>query len=79
MPSGFDHNFAYLGDVGIWDGWMEQIAHRIDEDFPGTLPSQRFLHFVLNKSKVEALFIRMSGHTSESFRECRGIAMLAAG
>ncbi len=58
--------------------FVEQIAHRVDENHPGLTPPQRLRQFSGNKPQVEALLEGMALHAAEPFSEPFRVAVLAA-
>jgi hypothetical protein len=74
---GLDHHVENLLDVGLWNAFVEEVAHGVHEDPPRTTPAQRLLELVLDQSEIEAVLKRMAGHSSKPFREGFGIAVLA--
>src|SRR5262245_37404929 len=58
--------------------FMEQIAHRVDEDHSRSAPGQRLPHLLRHESKVESLLVGMARHAAKAFGEGFGVTVLAA-
>ena len=79
VPVGSSHDVADASDEIGRDVFVEQVAHRVDEDLPRPFPVQRLLQLLGHESEIEALFKRVSGHTAKALSEDLRIAELAAG
>ncbi len=58
---------------------MKQVAHGVDKNRARPFPLQRQIKSLRPQLEVEALFKRMTRHSSEPFSKGLGVAMLAAG
>jgi hypothetical protein len=58
---------------------VEEVAHRIDEDLPGGLPTERLREFLRNQADIEPLFKRVSWNAAKTLCESLCITILAAG
>src|SRR5579864_4918281 len=55
---------------------VEQIGHRVDEDFLGLLPFEGKVKTFRPESQIKPLFIGMSLDSSKPFGECFCVTML---
>src|ERR1022692_1911878 len=79
MPVSF-HHYVHNGlNVAIWNSLMEQVRHGIYEDSLRTLPAKGLVELFGNESKVEALLVWMSLHSSEPFCKCLRVTVFASG
>src|SRR5947207_2212319 len=78
MPVRLLHDFGNLNYVLSRNTLVEQVAHAVDKHHPRPAPTQGLTEFFRHQPQVETLFIRMSRHISESFRERFGVTMSAS-
>src|ERR1700735_5645117 len=78
MPLSPTHYREDLLDVVDRDDFMEEIAHRIDEDAPRTLPSERQFQHLWLQGDFETIVVVWLAHGFESLRKPLRITMLAA-
>ncbi|MDQ5894849.1 MAG: Response regulator [Actinomycetota bacterium] len=69
------HHRENLLDVVERNPLMEEIAHRVDEDDPWSLPLQRLVQAVRPKAQIEALFVGVPWDTPPTFSERFGVAV----
>src|SRR5262245_60628737 len=79
MPVRCHHYSANSNNVGVGDAFVEQVAHRVDEDDPWCSPFQWLCQFLRNYSQIESLFERMPRYSTKSFCEGLRIAVSTAG
>ena len=79
MPVCLIHDLCNPADVIIRNVFVEQIAHRIDEDHPGGPPAERLQELFRNEPKVESLLVRVARHSTKALCESFSVAMRAAG
>jgi hypothetical protein len=65
-------------DEGRWHIFVEEIAHRVDEDHLRLLPLKRKVENVWVESETEAVPIVRLTHRFKPLRHSFGIAVLAA-
>src|SRR5262245_26428180 len=75
MPGCGLHHLAYSNDVLVWHAFVEQVAHRVDEDPARALPSQRLKQFLWHQPEVEALLVGVVRHTAKALGKRGGIAV----
>ena len=79
MPVRAVHDIEDAFDVVSRDLFMEEIAHRVDEDALRGLPVKRqFQHLRLQRELKSIPVVGLS-HRLQALRKTLGIAMLAAG
>ena len=76
---GVSHDPADRCDVRGRDGFVEQVAHGVDENPAGAPPRQRLVELLRHQAEVETLLERMSGDPAEAFGECLRVTVCAAG
>jgi 2,4-dienoyl-CoA reductase-like NADH-dependent reductase (Old Yellow Enzyme family) len=79
MPICFSHDLGDLKDVTVRNRFVKKIAHRVDENLFGALPSQWVLELFRNKAHVEPLLKWMTRNSAKTLRESLSVAVLAAG
>src|SRR5262245_11743728 len=72
------HNSGHLLDVLVGNSVMEQVTHRVHEDHFRRRPSEWLSEFFRYDAEVEALLVRMSGHSTEAFGKRLGVAVKTA-
>jgi hypothetical protein len=73
-----DHDLEDPTQVLDRDVFVEEVAHRVDEDRSGTPPPQRLLETLRPQPKVEALLVWMVRNSSPSLCEGLGVAVRAS-
>ena len=73
------HDVENVMDELLRDPFVEEVAHRIDEDQPRALPTQRLLQPGRPDAKVEPLLVGMAGDPAPALSERLGVAVSAAG
>jgi hypothetical protein len=76
--AGNSHHLEDPRDVVVGDALVEQVAHRVDEDHPWSLPTQRMLKPIRPQLEREALLIGMTRHPNKTLCERLRIAMRAS-
>lgn len=71
------HRVTHRRDVRRRHTFVEQVAHRVDEDFPRPTPRQRLLQFVIDQTQVEPLLERVSGDCAETLSDRFRVTELA--
>src|SRR5882757_8107705 len=79
MPVSPLHGVEYGSYVARCDFLMKKIAHRVHENHPGSLPSERLEEPFGPQRQVKACSERMTGDTSKAFREPLGVAIVTTG
>jgi len=79
VPVRPQHDRGNRGDVLVGYGVLEEVAHAIDKDRLRCRPPQRFEQLLGNEPGVEAVLVWVAGDIAKAFRECFGVAVLAAG
>ena len=78
MPVGGLHGVEDAVDEIGRDLLVEQVAHRIDEDPPWSLPRKRLGQSLRARCEVESVLEGMAGRAAKPLREALGIAVVAA-
>src|SRR6266849_1968567 len=78
VPVGLKHHIDNALNIFVAHVVVKQIAHRVNEDLSWPSPSEWFVEFFRDESKVESLFVWMIRNATKSFRESRCVAVLAA-
>src|SRR5690606_24059856 len=73
------HRVEDLVDEGVRNCLMEEVAHRVHEDHPATLPADRLVQALWSQGQVEARLKRVARHTAKPLREAFRVAVVAAG
>src|SRR5262249_4051603 len=60
------------------DGFLEEIAHRVDEDHAGSTPREGLAQSVRPKYKIKPVFKRVGRYTAKTFSESCSIAVVAS-
>ena len=79
VPVRSAHDIGNLANVGLRHSFVEQVAHRVDEDPSGCSPAQRLFQLLWHQPEIEALLKGVAGNAAEPLSEGLGIAVLAAG
>ena len=72
------HDAEHRLDECDWDGFVEQVAHRVHKHEPRFFPSERFFQCRLVKGEVEPVPVFFNAHRLEPCRHSLSVAMLAA-
>src|SRR5438874_1535460 len=75
---GLRHHIEDLRHVVVPDAFVEEVAHRVEEDDTRLLPLKRVVQPVPPKTKVKALLVGVARDASESFSERLRVAVGAA-
>ena len=75
---GLFHRIENLIDEIRRYAFVEQVAHRIDENHPMLFPVQRLLQPFRAQRKIETGFERMPRHATKPLCEALGVAIIAA-
>ena len=78
MPLGAAHHVEDVLHKLVGDVLVEQVAHRVHEDHPRPLPTQRLVEPFRPEPKVESLLVGVTRDTAPSLGECFGVAVGAA-
>ncbi len=79
VPVCLRHHDKDAANVLVRNRFVKEVRHRVDEDAAGLLPSEWQVQTLGPRLQVEALLVRMAGHTPEPLREGECIAVVAAG
>ena len=75
MPVGGGHDPRDAQDVVLRDVFVEEVAHRIDEDHPRPRPTHGLAKLLGNKAEVEAAFVWMPRDPAKPLGEGLGVAV----
>jgi hypothetical protein len=79
MPVSFHHHIHDGLNEAIRDSLMEEVRHGIYEDSLRSVPAEGLVELFGNESKVEALLVWVSLHSSEPFCKRLRVTVLASG
>ena len=77
VPVSAAHGVAHRRDVLRRHTFVEQVAHRVDEDLPRSTPRERLLQLVVDHTQVEPVFERVSRDPAEALSERFRVTELA--
>ena len=79
VPVSSRHHAGNRDNIIIRHVLVEKVAHRVDENHPGSSPAQWVAELFRNDSQIETKFKRMVGHATKPFSESLRVAMQTAG
>ena len=79
MPVRRQHHAADLINVLVRHAFVEEVAHRIDENLLWLRPADGVAELLRYQAEVETEFKWMAGHAAEAFRERLSVAMETTG
>ena len=77
VPVRAAHGVAHRRDVLRRHTFVEQVAHRVDEDLPRSTPRERLLQLVVDHTQVEPVFERVFRDAAEALSERFRVTELA--
>src|SRR4051794_35156637 len=75
MPVRLDHDTNNVFDKVIWNILLEEIAHAVYKNRPGSGPFKWFGQLLWNDPQVESLLVRMPLNPAKSLSECLRVTM----